>query len=818
MDRPTLPPVAAIFFATTLATCLAAARLSPLELTSWTMGLTLVVTTLIIAAARLHRWRTHALITALCLVVTHCAIVYSEIHNPAEHPIASWLDEDRKYAEVELRILDGPVLHDRGVSYDARLISLDIDDGGHLTAPAPRLRLFYPTGDLDPCSPLPLPGDRVSTWASLERFAPAQVPWRLSARQMMENRGYMLSATAREEVVFLQDEETSRSARLRRSLVTQRIELERRIASHVDGDGEAMAVAMLTGSRGKIDAELREPFDITSTGHILAISGLHFAIIAGLIALLIRLLLDRFPRIYRRLPRRIVIGLISLVVLAIYLLFIGAPVSARRAFGMIALAIAVISLSPWRLRPLSALAVVASILLLFRPTLVIEPGYQLSVTATGGILLFLRYRPPLLRPPNRPGADHEPRHHRWLRSILIFVGVSFSATIATWPVLLRMTGELPVAGLWANLVVVPLVSSLLFPLLVAGAIATYFSHTLAELLLTIACAGLTHLHTLVDHMAYAPGSVLRWGTPSTVEFVGAMIVCTVAVAGGLRLRAVAISIVCALLFALPGLTADRLSPEATKIHFIYVGQGDATLVELPDGTTILIDGGGRPVGTDPGLRYVVPYLRHRGIRRLDAVVVTHGDYDHYGGLFATIRPFRPRTFYVDPDDEAPRLLELREEMEDAGTHIEFVDQTTTIATDDVEVHIHRPSLPDADPNDRSLTASFSFAGAGVLLAGDLEAPGESWLVDHVHGPHALVKAPHHGSRTSSSAEFIEHFQPSVAVSSSGRHNRFGHPHTEVVDRYHRYGVDLFRTDQQGAIVATITDDGILRIHPTHIPE
>lgn len=812
--RPSAPPSALIFFTVVVSTALIAAEWEAISLPLWTAGVTFMTAALAALILRgSQRFRRHAIVAALSLLAAHTAIITTQISHPEHHPIATWLGEERHNAELELLVTDGPIFHDRGISFDARLVDVDIDDGT-LTEEAPKVRVFYSTATLPTCSPLPLPGDRVTGWSRIERFTPAQVPWRLSQRRLMEGRGYAAKISVRDPLSFDDRPELTTSLQIRRALASHRLALEHRIGSHLEGDAQAIATAMLTGSRGTLTPEFREPFDITSTGHILAISGLHFAVIAALIALMVRLIMDRFPQVYRRIPRRVLIGVLTLALLLVYTVAIGAPVSARRAFGMTALAIGFICFSPWRLSPLSALAATAGVLLLLRPSFISEAGYQLSVSATAGILIFMRFRPAWLRGPDAVGPTTESKFRQWRRRVAIFAGLSISATVATWPVLLRMTGELPLAGLWANLIVVPLVSSLLFPLLVAGALLTSIWSTAAGFLLTAGTEGLLYIHSILDIAAYAPLATLRWGTPSALEFVGAFIACGIALVGGLRPRSVALACCAAALFALPGFAADRLTTPTTTIHFIYVGQGDATLIESSDGTTVLIDGGGRPVGADPGLRKVVPYLRHRGIRRLDAVVLSHGDYDHYGGLSAVIRPFRPEHFYVDADEDHENVDALRDEMASAGSTEHPVDSVEVIATEDVDFHIHRPDLPGADDNDRSLVLSFSYAGAGAVLPGDLESLGEEWLVDNLPGPRALVKVPHHGSNTSSSPDFLDHFSPAVAVASSGRHNRFGHPDPEVVSRYEERDIDLFRTDKNGAVVATIDARGVINLKTT----
>ncbi len=748
---------------------------------------------------------------------TICAALTVDAHRQSTpHPILDWLGEDRLQAEVTGLIVDGPIDHERGFAYDLKLESIDIDPDGRWTDPAPTLRFFLPSDLSSPCDPLPLPGDRLRTWATLERFPPSYAPHQHSLRQHMEARGYSARATAREAIQPLDGERTP-TLRLRRHLNLQRISLERRVQSHLDDPHAiAMAHAMLTGSRGRLSDEFRAPFDITSTGHILAISGLHFGVIAALLAFLFGALLDRFPRLYLHRPRRSIIGLFTLGALFIYLLAIGAPVSAQRAFAMASLAILFLCFSPWRLSPITALIATATAMIIYRPSIIAAMGFQLSVFATASILLIHRFRPPALRAPSPLETDRsERRLTAWRRRTLHFIAISLAATVGTWPTLLMMTGELPIAGLWANLIVVPLVSLLLFPILVAGALATTLSSTAAGLLLELSTRGLLALHTFVDTAAYAPGSVWRLGTPSALEFSCLLIACFVALSACFRPRALLLAFLVALLGYTPGVLTDRLQGPTLEVHFIDVDQGDATLIITPDDRSILIDGGGRPVGSDPGLTRVAPYLRHQGIQRLDKVIVTHADFDHYGGLFALARPFRPRTLILDGRDaDHPRLRELSEVMDAQGATLLPLETHHRIRTPSLDLAVLRPDLYGASANDRSLSVDFSYGGAGVLLASDLEARGEDWIIDRVVGRRALIKMPHHGSRTSSTAPFIDALEPALAISSSGRHSRFGHPHDEVLQRYQRRGVHTYGTHQHGSVIATLSPDGTIDLRTT----
>ncbi len=728
---------------------------------------------------------------AMAVVVGQGALAWEGHRQGAYEEVREYLGEARQVGEMTVEVVSGAVRHEGGYAMDGRVVGADFGpDGGWGRA---KVRGFYPTRGVEACEPLPLPGERVTAWARVERFGPQEVPWQRSRRELMEGRGYVGSVTLLEVPVV---EPGGQVRSVMRGLAVQRIELERRLQRHLDGDGLAIAMAMLTGSRGLISRELREPFDVTSTGHILAISGLHFGVIAALMALSLRVVLDRVPRVYEWAPRRTVVGVVTLVGLLGYLLAIGAPVSAQRAFGMAAVGIVVFSCSPWRMSALSALGATASVLLVWRPSLLFEVGFQLSVAATAGICLYLAVCP------------------RGQGKVRAFCGVSVAATLATWPVLLQMTGELPLSALWTNLVVVPVVSAVVFPGLVAGALLTTVWDPLAGWVLWVCAEALLWIRSGLEVAAYLPGSTVRWGTPTGWELVLLSGAVGWLILDGFRRSAwpgaVALGVGLVVVHVLPGMVEEP----TVKVHFLPVGQGDATVVELPDGQTVLVDGGGRPVGSDPGLERVVPALRHLGVRRLDAVILTHGDYDHYGGLPAVIAPFRPRRFYVDPDEETPAVVELARLMEASGAEVWGVDGVERILSRDSTVTIYRPELPEADANDRSLVVALTYGSVGVLLPGDLEAAGEAWLVENVPGRRALLKVPHHGSRTSSSMELLAHVQPRVAVSSSGRHSRFDHPHEEVVERYGEVGSDLFGTHAHGMVTATISAAGELRVRRT----
>jgi competence protein ComEC len=269
--------------------------------------------------------------------------------------------------------------------------------------------------------------------------------------------------------------------------------------------------------------------------------------------------------------------------------------------------------------------------------------------------------------------------------------------------------------------------------------------------------------------------------------------------------------------------APRLSGNNLEVTVLDVGQGDSLFVSYPNGRTMLVDGGGDPgnfhkagmhSGLDVGEDVVSPYLWSRGLKQIDVVTLTHAHLDHLGGLPAVLENFRVRELWVGRDIEIGAYRGLIALARKRGAIVRHLERGDSFQQEEIRGTVLSPEdLNEAAvvKNDDSLVLRLADGAQSMLLSGDMERPSERRILEEEQNVGVnFLKVAHHGSKTSTTEEFLQAAHPSFAAISVGRDNGFGHPSPEVVERLEAAGVRVFRTDRDGAITA-VTDGLAMRV-------
>ena len=581
--------------------------------------------------------------------------------------------------------------------------------------------------------------------------------------------------------------------------------------------------ALLLGERGAILDKISEAFARTGTAHILAISGLHVGIVAAFFYFLFRRLLgfSEFILLKTNVPK--ISAALSVLPVCFYALIAGAGVSVQRAFIMSVAYITALLFN--RERDLyHATALAALVILGIQPSALFGASFQLSFVSVLGIVFFTPKILSLLPRQDKLLGNLEPLWWRKLKhQPLVFMVVTFSAMLATAPLVAYYFSFFSFSGLVANLLIVPLAGFLIVVLGLIGVLLTPFSTFVAGFVFYL--SGLLSNITIkiAAFLASIPWTSFLVPTPTLITvllFYFFILALFCRKFYGWPKRIVFISLV--LLVVNSFHLHPHVKPQAFLVTFIDVGQGDSTLIRFPGGKTMLIDGGGFPRGDfDTGKNIIAPFLLGQGVWRIDYLVLSHPHPDHYYGLRYIAENFSIKEFWTNGDTvNDPCFLELGKILAQKKVAIRKLNSSSPrMLIQGVSMDILHPppaysgagQSVDARLNNKSLVIKLSCGDIGFLFTGDIELDAEKMLLSTGKDLFAdVLKVPHHGSATSSSIYFIGSVNPRVAICTAGFCNPFNLPHPSVLQRFKKKGCVVYRTDLDGA-VAIATDGKKLRV-------
>lgn len=546
---------------------------------------------------------------------------------------------------------------------------------------------------------------------------------------------------------------------------------------------------LLLADRSEIDFELKTQFINSGVIHVLAVSGLH----VGYILLIFLFLFGRF-NIYLR-TILISCGLLS------FMFITGTPPSVFRATIM-ALVILFAFLSNRSTSLLNSISLAALIILLVDPNEIYNPGFQLSfsaVLAIGTIFPIIEKEIKRLNITNK-----------YLKNIVLFIGVSLSAQIGTMPFTVAYFGKLSVVALFSNLIVIPLIGIVialaftsLFVSLISFTIASYYA-VINDLIVSFLFSTIAYIGNL-DHSFIW---ISTYSLFDAIIFYSIIILLIFVLKNSINWKAKLLITILAM-FNIIYLSSiddvDLLPDNQLSIMMIDVGQGDAVLIKFPNNQTALIDAGDLNPFFDNGERIIIPLLRYLGISKVDYGFITHLDSDHYGGFLSLLYSDMISELFKPLPDTTLKDRRLENFLTKLNVNVNYYTREI-YELGGAKLYILNDDKDDfynsLSSNDKSGMMKLVFGNISYLFTGDIEKKAEEYYVNKYYNflDADVLKVAHHGSKTSSIQPFLDLVTPNICLISAGIKNKFNHPSEEIIERLEMYDSEIYRTDELGALL------------------
>lgn len=559
-----------------------------------------------------------------------------------------------------------------------------------------------------------------------------------------------------------------------------------KIMAKDDAEASSLIAALVFGERSFLSADRTGVYQQLGILHLLAVSGLH----TGLVAYSLYYLLCRIGITRER------SSLVLIFILPAYIVIAGGAPSVVRA-SLMCIAVLAARQLKWKVKAADTLSILCLILLLYNPFYIFQLGFQLSfLTSFSLILSYNLYK------------NDSP--------VVQVIKVTIVAQLISLPLILYHFYEISLLTVPFNLIFIPFISFWVLPLSYFTTALLFIFPSAGSVSYYLISSTLRIVHTAADTAATWHWDMLVFGRPA--GFMLILIVLSVLYFFTSYERSSGISrlfsslIVCFLLFL--QLIHPYFNNKAV-ITMLDVGQGDAVVIELPYRKGIyLIDTGGAVVFGEepdilnqkgPGIRALQPFLKEKGIKKIDKLIITHGHLDHMGDGCHVARKFPVKEIYF-PQSSPPAesVLPVLQCMLQTGSAFKLVSEGGGWKTGEAVFTALNPAGTEITENNRSIVLHAVIEEVAFLFNGDLEEEGEKRLIsDYPVLSADILKAGHHGSRTSTTEEFLQHVSPKAVLISAGRNNLYGHPHGEVISRLEEQGIAVYRTDLQGAVEISV---------------
>ncbi|MDP3147664.1 MAG: DNA internalization-related competence protein ComEC/Rec2 [Ignavibacteria bacterium] len=582
--------------------------------------------------------------------------------------------------------------------------------------------------------------------------------------------------------------------------------IRKSIANKIDELQQPQSVGLLKGlvlgDKSEIDNETKMEFINSGVAHVLAVSGQQ----VGFIAIIFIILFGRV-NIYLRTA-------LTIISLIFFLLITGLQAAVLRATIM-AFVVFAASLTGREINAWNTIAIAALIILLNDVNQLFDPGFQLSFVAVMATIGLYPYFSVWLKELNLK--------NKFVKELLIMFFMSLAAQIGVLPFTNFYFGKISIVSLIANLFVIPAISVIL-----ANAMLMLFVSLISiqvAAIFALAGDGITALlYYLIKISATQDFSFIRvpnFSLQDAVIFYCFLffLILTLRYTKRIVTKLILVFLVSVNTVVFCSLDNKSILPdERLSVVMIDVGQGDAFLIKLPDGKTMLIDGGSSQFNYDNGARVIIPLLDYLGISKIDYGFISHMDTDHFAGFVSLVNQNRVKKI-VKPDIDSTDKNDFHFEQLLALKNIPFTYyRDTTIADEGARVYFlcdtHKPPVSNFKINDRSGIMKIVYGKNSFLFVGDAHVKMENYLTARWNNflDVDVLKAGHHGSKTSSGENFLNFVKPNISLISVGEQNKFGHPSQVVLDRLRNLNSQLLRSDEEGAVILQSDGDEIKKVN------
>jgi competence protein ComEC len=568
----------------------------------------------------------------------------------------------------------------------------------------------------------------------------------------------------------------------------------KQLEAHFPQNTAGLMNALVFGYREKIETETLESYQKLGLTHLLAVSGFN----VGIISYFLYLLFVRMGMVKE------LAYVLIVIFLPVYIILTGGESSIVRAgiMGMLALCFIIFQK---KINPAVLLSIVCITMILWNPLFAFDLGFQLSFLMTFVLITSISL-------------------FKTKSNTQLLIITSFMCSLFSFPIILYHFFEFSIWSLPINIVYIPFVSLVLFPVAIfVAAVAQFIPGFLY--FLKIPVQFLFESSASILELVQKFNGTLLLGRPSSWLFLMYSLAILYLFYEWERKDRFQLRFCIPFIFIIMlQACIPYLNPSA-KVSFINVGQGDSILIELPFRKAVyLIDTGGTipfekeewevaDEEFDVTEKNVLPFLKGRGVRRIDGLILSHADMDHAGGSVFIVKNFPVGTLYLPKNKNLSELeMEIIESTKHRGIHMKYLRKGMQWAIGNSQLLVLHPSEKNSSANNRSVVLWIKLYNTSFLLTGDIEKEAEHEIINNFSRLKTdVLKIAHHGSATSTTNQFLELVEPQFAVISSGRNNIYGHPAKDVMDRLKEKKVTIYRTDENGDIIFEVAKNG-LKLH------